>query len=515
MDNNFQSADLEKRAYRSQEAGAESATPKRQTKPQNSAVDMLLHLQRTAGNRAVSQLLRQYREGSGLTGIATLQRRVVQRDDADEQEQRVGSTRRGDYSINVPGIDIAQPVNTSASGGTVQRDPDDPDESTSSDPGLNQSSSSDPGPNQSSSSDSSPNQPTSTDPGQPTSGPQLRQPNQPTSTDPVLPTSSDPNQPTSSNPDQPTSTDPSQPTSPDPDQPKSSDPAQPTSTDPDQPTSTDPAPPSSDPDPDPAQPTSSDPDQPTSSDPGQPTSSDPDQPTTPDTDPDPDQPTTPDTDSDPDQPTNPDDDGIPDTDPDPDQPKSDDDDPDDDKAWEGTRALSGGERTQAQGVYQDSIEYDKVTITGGSVIGSTSRTLGNSIYLEDDEFEKGKSTLSGSGMNTLIHELGHVWQYQHGGGAYIPNALGAQLGAYIKTGDRSNAYKWRDAQAQNLPWADWNAEQQAEAMEDYYKAKQRVDKAQQRGEEPNPTDANTIATLEPHVGEVRGGRGAPLPYVAP
>ncbi len=174
--------------------------------------------------------------------------------------------------------------------------------------------------------------------------------------------------------------------------------------------------------------------------------------------------------------------------------------------WQGSRGLSGAERSQAYSVYQDSIDYDQVTIVAGGLgsIGDYSRTIGNSIYLKDDEFDGNTSNLSSSGMNTLIHELGHVWQYQHGGAAYIPNALGAQLGAKIATGDSSNAYKWRDAWKQGLEWKDWNAEQQAEAMEDYYKAKQRIDAGT-----PNPSDQQTVTILEPYVGKVRSGKGAP------
>jgi hypothetical protein len=174
--------------------------------------------------------------------------------------------------------------------------------------------------------------------------------------------------------------------------------------------------------------------------------------------------------------------------------------------WEGSRGLTASERSTARGVYQDAIDYDKVAVIAGSIgsAGAPARTIGNSLYMADDQFVKGSSNLTPGGMTTLIHELGHVWQYQNGGAGYIPSALGAQLEAWVTTGDRGSAYNWREAVQQHLDWKDWNAEQQAEAMEDYYKAKQRIDAGQ-----PRADDGETVRTLEPYVGNVRAGQGAP------
>ena len=71
------------------------------------------------------------------------------------------------------------------------------------------------------------------------------------------------------------------------------------------------------------------------------------------------------------------------------------------------------------------------------------------------------------GLITLIHEMGHVWQYQNGGLAYIPSSLIPQFTAWITGGDRSGAYDWRAAHKAGLPWNKWNAEQQAAAIELY------------------------------------------------
>lgn len=141
-----------------------------------------------------------------------------------------------------------------------------------------------------------------------------------------------------------------------------------------------------------------------------------------------------------------------------------------DKIARRQRRLTDEEKTIARGVFHDSIDYSKVVITRNSMfsVGST-KTIGNKIhFLYDSEFKGDTMELSGEGMQTLIHELGHVWQYQNGGIAYIPKALWAQYQATRKTGDRDAAYEWLDAHYANKPWEKWNPEQQASLAEDYY-----------------------------------------------
>lgn len=183
---------------------------------------------------------------------------------------------------------------------------------------------------------------------------------------------------------------------------------------------------------------------------------------------------------------------------------------DKDKPWQGERPLTGPERRQAQKIYQDSIDYDKVSIAAGS-LGSAgaSRTFGNTICLQDEKFEDYTSSLTTKGLSTLIHELGHVWQYQHGGLAYIPDALQAQAASTIATGDRNAAYDWRSAVQDGKEWKDWNAEQQAEAMEDYFKADQHIEAAKAAGSNPQPTDMEVVRTLERYRRYVCSGKGAP------
>ncbi len=217
-------------------------------------------------------------------------------------------------------------------------------------------------------------------------------------------------------------------------------------------------------------------------------------------DPDVDPTPTSDTDAGPTPSSDPDSDGI-----DPSDKGADPEDAEDAKKWGGERGLTPEETGDARDIYQDSLDFSKVTIAGHSALSSgATRTIGNTIYFEDDEFDSNTSTLTPVGRSTLIHELGHVWQYQHGGLDYIPNALGAQAAAVITTGERGNAYKWRDALDQGRPWAEWNAEQQAEAIQAYHDAKRRI-----AAKEAEPADDETVKALEPYIGQVRNGLGAP------
>src|SRR5712692_5330075 len=71
------------------------------------------------------------------------------------------------------------------------------------------------------------------------------------------------------------------------------------------------------------------------------------------------------------------------------------------------RSLNDAERRQAREVFGNSLDLDTVRIvTTGLAAAPT--TLGDYIR-------------SNSSMTTatLIHELTHLWQYQHGGGGYI------------------------------------------------------------------------------------------------
>jgi hypothetical protein len=63
----------------------------------------------------------------------------------------------------------------------------------------------------------------------------------------------------------------------------------------------------------------------------------------------------------------------------------------------------------------------------------------------------------------LVHEATHVWQYMHGGGDYLYEALYAQ-----KWGA---GYDWQSAVDTGETWSQLNPEQQAKFVEEAFNAK--------------------------------------------
>ncbi|HEY9315698.1 hypothetical protein [Williamsia sp.] len=172
----------------------------------------------------------------------------------------------------------------------------------------------------------------------------------------------------------------------------------------------------------------------------------------------------------------------------------------------GKRALTADEIDYARDVFVDSVDYAGVHITRGSVftIGSAV-TLGTTIHLKAGwgHFRGDGMELTERGKHTLIHEMAHVWQYQHGGLAYIPRSLLAQVRAAARGGDRSGAYNWRSAHKAQRPWPSWNPEQQAAAVEDYNKLLRR------RAGAGTALDAADFAVLTEYMHFVWRGEGAP------
>ncbi|HEX8709816.1 MAG TPA: hypothetical protein VF723_16360, partial [Pyrinomonadaceae bacterium] len=74
---------------------------------------------------------------------------------------------------------------------------------------------------------------------------------------------------------------------------------------------------------------------------------------------------------------------------------------------------------------------------------------------------------------TFIHELTHVWQGHHSFFAweYMVESMLAQGHAIIATGDRDNAYIYETGE----PWDDYNVEQQASLVADWFAGGMRTD----------------------------------------
>jgi Domain of unknown function (DUF4157) len=169
------------------------------------------------------------------------------------------------------------------------------------------------------------------------------------------------------------------------------------------------------------------------------------------------------------------------------------------------RSLKKEERDYAWDIYHDAVDYDAIRITRGAALSTgAARTLGNSINLQDEHFVGDTMDLSPAGMLVLIHEMGHVWQYQNGGLAYIPSSLIPQIVAAARGQSRNVAYDWRNAARNHIDWADWNAEQQAECISDYNEALRRINAGS-----GTPRDFQTVTLAEPYIELVRRRIGAP------
>ena len=100
-------------------------------------------------------------------------------------------------------------------------------------------------------------------------------------------------------------------------------------------------------------------------------------------------------------------------------------------------------------------------------------------------------------METLVHEMGHVWQHQTGGTDYMSEALWAQ-----KFGD---AYKWKKGLDEGKTFAQLDPEQKAELISTAYKAGYFDHPSQ--GFHVDGTDYT--AQLEAALADIKAGRGAP------
>jgi hypothetical protein len=169
------------------------------------------------------------------------------------------------------------------------------------------------------------------------------------------------------------------------------------------------------------------------------------------------------------------------------------------------RRLNAKERAYAFEIFSDSIDYDAVEISRRSIFAlATATTIGNSINLRAEHFARGTFDLSEAGWFVLIHELGHVWQFQNGGFRYVPSSLVAQFVAWIKTGTRRTAYDWRRADSRGWPWGKWNAEQQAQFLSDYNECLRRTKRGDATG-----ADRQTLSLALPYIERVRRCEGAP------
>jgi hypothetical protein len=127
------------------------------------------------------------------------------------------------------------------------------------------------------------------------------------------------------------------------------------------------------------------------------------------------------------------------------------------------RSLTSAERNIAKSVYGNTINFNQVKVT--NTVGLQSRpwttntpplytiNVGVSAYADLTDFRL-----------LLIHELGHVWQGQHGVPFMSNSAYHQTMAAIQNNGDPSGAYVYVPGQQ----WKKYNSEQQASIITRWY-----------------------------------------------
>ena len=145
-----------------------------------------------------------------------------------------------------------------------------------------------------------------------------------------------------------------------------------------------------------------------------------------------------------------------------------------------SRLINKKEIALARRVFEDQLPYDKihlanyylpnndgvpVTLASVSSLIPIRSLRSYTIYFGPRVFKDGAD--APGTRNTFIHELTHVWQGLHSLFAweYMVKSMLSQGHAILTTGDRGNAYSYKPGK----PWGDYNVEQQASIVADWFK----------------------------------------------
>ncbi|MBE9586600.1 DUF4157 domain-containing protein [Mucilaginibacter sp. JRF] len=123
------------------------------------------------------------------------------------------------------------------------------------------------------------------------------------------------------------------------------------------------------------------------------------------------------------------------------------------------RRLSQPERDVVSPIFGTSVDYSRVRLIITSISAGT--TAGNNIRLPLD-FDITKD----EHKQLLVHEMTHVWQFQHNGAGYITTSLLQQLHASATRGNRNFAYAYSINSTNSF--FQYAPEQQAFIVENYF-----------------------------------------------
>lgn len=136
------------------------------------------------------------------------------------------------------------------------------------------------------------------------------------------------------------------------------------------------------------------------------------------------------------------------------------------------RGLTAGEMKVLSDVFLRMLPYDKIAVTDKLGAGKAPFTIPNPVGEYDYHMNVGAHAYSQDlseskgGSRFLVHEATHVWQGEHRwwNWSYVIGSGTCQLESMIREGDRMGAYDYTAGE----DWEDYNAEQQAEIVADWY-----------------------------------------------
>jgi hypothetical protein len=123
------------------------------------------------------------------------------------------------------------------------------------------------------------------------------------------------------------------------------------------------------------------------------------------------------------------------------------------------RKLTAAEKDELRRVYGGALDVDRIRVKDGHsgllTIMGRPFCLGNTLYLPPRP--DGNPRTAEEEMNLLVHEAGHVWQYQNGGTDYLTEAL---------LGQQINHYDFAKGIEEGKSWSELDPEQQAQLLQE-------------------------------------------------
>jgi len=130
------------------------------------------------------------------------------------------------------------------------------------------------------------------------------------------------------------------------------------------------------------------------------------------------------------------------------------------------RKLNPEELTLGKSIFHDSINYNLVRVDDNATFGIKRIAIA---YVSFNVINFQKEIKK----EIFIHELVHIWQYQHFGSVYIGRAIKAQKS--LEGYDYGGVEKLYTIMMKGGSLLDFNFEQQADIIEDYFKIKKQKD----------------------------------------